>query len=285
APDVGGGFGSKLNVYAEEMLVVALARRLGVPVKWTEERSEGYLATIHGRDQWQEIELAASSEGKISAVRVRLTAAMGAYLQLVTAGIPLLGAWLYAGCYDVEAYSLECTGVFTHTTPTDAYRGAGRPEATYAIERAVDQLARQLGKDPVEVRRLNFIREFPNTIASGLTIDSGDYDADLARELEMLDLEEMRRGQAERRARGEMKVMRYSHTAVKLHEVDQSDLEYEACSFCVRGTDRALTLKEIAFGAWTAHNLPEGMEPGLEASYVYDPPNFSWPAGTHVAVV
>jgi len=397
APDVGGGFGSKLNVYAEEMLVVALARRLGVPVKWTEERTEGYLATIHGRDQWQEIELAATAEGKITAVRTRLTAAMGAYLQLVTAGIPLLGAWLYAGCYDVDAYSLECTGVFTHTTPTDAYRGAGRPEATYAIERAVDQLARQLGKDPVELRRLNFIKEFPNTIASGLTIDSGDYDGALTRALELLDYDQLRREQSERRARGDVKqlgiglstynemcglapsrvlnAIRYGaggwdaatirclptgtvqavvgtsphgqahettfsqivadqfgctpdevevlhgDTAVSTlgmdtygsrslavggvalynaaerivekarriaaHqlEVDESDLEYEAGSFGVRGTDRALTLKEIAFGAWTAHNLPDGMEPGLEASYVYDPPNFSWPAGTHVAVV
>ena len=101
----------------------------------------------------QEIELAATADGKITAVRVKLTASMGAYLQLVTPGMPLLGAWLYAGCYDVEGYSFECTGVFTNTVPTDAYRGAGRPEATYAIERAVDALARKLGKDPVEVRR------------------------------------------------------------------------------------------------------------------------------------
>src|ERR1700736_811866 len=121
APDVGGGFGSKLDVYAEEMLVLTLARRLGRPVKWAEERSEGYLATIHGRDVWQEIELAATAEGKVTAGRARLTAAMGAYLQLVTAGVPLLGAWLYAGAYDVDAYSLHCTGVFTNTTPTVAY--------------------------------------------------------------------------------------------------------------------------------------------------------------------
>ena len=141
APDVGGGFGSKLDVYAEEALCLALARRLKRPVKWIEERSEAYMATIHGRDVVQEIELAATSEGKITAVRVRLVSAMGAYLQLVTPGIPLLGAWIYGGCYDIPAYSFECTGVFTHTTPTDAYRGAGRPEATYAIERAVDALA------------------------------------------------------------------------------------------------------------------------------------------------
>src|SRR5207244_9234129 len=112
---------------------------------------------------------------------------------------------LYAGTYDVEGYSFECTGVFTHTTPTDAYRGAGRPEATYAIERAVDALARKLGKDPVEVRRLNFIREFPATIASGLTIDSGDYEAALDRALELLDYDAVRREQTERRERGDTK--------------------------------------------------------------------------------
>src|SRR5439155_8638675 len=155
APDVGGGFGSKLNVYAEEALALAIARRLGTPVKWTELRSEGYLSTMRGRDQIQEIELAATADGQITAVRVRLVVGMGAYLQLVTPGVPLLGAWLFAGCYDVQGYSFECTGVFTNMTPTDAYRGAGRPEATYAIERAGDALARKLAEEPVEVRRLN----------------------------------------------------------------------------------------------------------------------------------
>src|SRR5712691_10991593 len=203
APDVGGGFGSKLNVYAEEALALAIARRLGRAVKWTETRSEGYVSTIHGRDQIQDIELAATAEGKITAVRTKLTVSMGAYLQLVTTGIPLLGAWLYAGCYDVEGYSFECTGVFTNTVPTDAYRGAGRPEATYAIERAVDALARELGKDPVEIRRLNFIRGFPAPIASGLTIDSGDYDACLDLALEKVGYDDLRGEQRSRRAAGD----------------------------------------------------------------------------------
>src|SRR5438067_3384101 len=205
APDVGGGFGSKLNVYAEEALALAIARRLGRSVKWTESRSEGYVATIHGRDQIQEIELAATAEGKITAVRAKLTVGFGAYLQLVTPGIPLLGAWLYGGAYAVEGYSFECTGVFTNTVPTDAYRGAGRPEATYAIERAVDALARKLGKDPVELRRLNFIREFPATIASGLTIDSGDYDASLDVALEQSGYASVREEQQARRASGDAK--------------------------------------------------------------------------------
>ena len=205
APDVGGGFGSKLNVYAEEALCLALARKLGRPIKWIEERSEAYVATIHGRDVVQEIELAATADGTITAVRVRLTAAMGAYLQLVTPGIPILGAWLYGGCYAVQGYDFECVGVYTNTTPTDAYRGAGRPEATYAIERAVDALARKLDIDPVELRRKNFIKEFPATIAAGLTIDSGDYEASLDKALAIVDYEAVRAEQAERRERGDTK--------------------------------------------------------------------------------
>jgi carbon-monoxide dehydrogenase large subunit len=395
APDVGGGFGSKLNVYAEEALALAIARRLGRAVKWTETRSEGYLSTIHGREQIQEIELAATSEGKILAVRTKLTVSMGAYLQLVTPGIPLLGAWLYAGCYDVQGYSFECTGVFTNTVPTDAYRGAGRPEATYAIERAVDALARKVGKDPVEVRRLNFIRGFPATIKAGLTIDSGDYDASLDVALEQAGYESVREEQRARRAAGDSKrlgiglstyvemcglapsailgAIRYSaggweaatirclpagtvqvlsgatphgqghetswsqivsdrlgyeidevevlhgdtavvplgmdtygsrslavggvalyyaaerivekakKIAAHLMEVDETQVDHVRGTF--HGPDGSVTLKEIAFAAWTAHNLPEGVEPGLEATYVYDPPNFSWPAGAHVAIV
>jgi carbon-monoxide dehydrogenase large subunit len=397
APDVGGGFGSKLDVYAEEALCLVLAKKLGRPIKWVEERSEANVATIHGRDQLQKIELAATAEGKITAVRVHITASMGAYLQLITPGIPLLGAWIYNGCYDVDAYQIEFVGAFTNTTPTDAYRGAGRPEATYAIERAIDALARKLDKDPLEVRRLNFITEFPATIASGLTIDSGNFDASLDRALELLDYEEVRREQAERRERGDAKqlgigfstyvemcglapsrilgAIRYGaggwdaatirclptgtvqvligtsphgqghettfsqivadqlgvpfDSIEVLHgdtgmiplgmdtygsrslavggvavwnaaekvigkakriaahglEVSEDDLEYENGRFTVRGTDRSMTVGETALAAWTAHDLPDGMEPGLEETYVYDPPNFSWPGGCHIAVV
>ena len=205
APDVGGGFGSKLDVYAEEQLALALARKLGRPVKWIEDRSEAYVATIHGRDVIQEIELAATADGTMTAVRARLTAAMGAYLQLVTPGIPLLGAWLYGGAYREQAYELTCTGVFTHTTPTDAYRGAGRPESTYAIERTMDALARKLDMDPVELRRKNFITDFPEAMVSGLTIDSTDHHASLDRALEIFDYDDYRRQQAERRERGDTK--------------------------------------------------------------------------------
>ncbi len=169
APDVGGGFGSKLDVYAEEYLAVALARRLGRPVKWIEERAENYMATIHGRDVVTELTFAATNDGRITAVRGEMKCAMGAYLQLVTPGIPLLGAWIYSGPYEIPNYSVTFTGVFTNTTSTDAYRGAGRPEATYVLERTMDALARELGMDPVELRRKNFVKEFPHTMASGLT--------------------------------------------------------------------------------------------------------------------
>ncbi|MEX2613209.1 MAG: molybdopterin cofactor-binding domain-containing protein, partial [Gaiellaceae bacterium] len=205
APDVGGGFGSKVDVYAEEALAIALAKRLGRPVKWTEERAENYVATIHGRDVMHELTFGATKDGKINAVRSEAKCAMGAYLQLVTPGIPLLGAWIYSGPYDIPNYSVTFTGVFTHTTPTDAYRGAGRPEATYVLERTMDALAAELGIDPLELRRKNFVKDFPHTMASGLTIDSGDYDASLDRLLELLDLDAIRADQQARRAGGEAK--------------------------------------------------------------------------------
>src|SRR5204862_4708522 len=160
APRVGGGFGSKLQVYAEEMLCLVLAKRLGRPVKWTETRAENYLATHHGRDQIQQMELAADEEGRIRGYRGQILVNMGAYLMIITPGTPLLGAFVYCGAYGGEAYHVEFTGVFTNTVPTDAYRGAGPPEATYAIERAIEALARKVGKDPIEIRRLNFLPSF-----------------------------------------------------------------------------------------------------------------------------
>jgi aerobic carbon-monoxide dehydrogenase large subunit len=400
APEVGGGFGSKLNVYAEEAICLALARKLGTPVKWIEERTENYLSTIHGRGVLQEMELAATEEGKVTAVRVRLVADFGAYYQLVTPGIPLLGAFLYGGAYDVSGYFFECTGVFTNKTPTDAYRGAGRPEATYAIERSMDALARRVDKDPAELRRLNFIPRFdePREIAAGLQLDSGDFETTFDLALERADYEGLRREQEARRRRGETKLLgiglssyiemcglapsqvlaalkygaggwdaatirchatgkvsvvtgtsphgqghvtswaqiaadelgvpfedvevlhgdtavsplgmdtygsrslavggialwnaaqRVKEKARKIaaHELEAAaeDIEFADGAFRVRGApDRKKTIPEIAFSAWTAHDLPPDIEPGLEATYVYDPPNFTFPAGTHVCAV
>jgi len=400
APDVGGGFGSKLNVYAEEAICLAVARRLGRPVKWVEERTENYVATTHGRGVLQEMELAATEEGKVTAVRARLTADFGAYYQLVTPGIPLLGAFLYAGVYDVQGYFFECTGAFTNKTPTDAYRGAGRPEATYAIERAMDALARRVGKDPAEIRRLNFIPPFdqPKEVASGLQFDSGDYERTFDEALRRIDYEGLRGEQSERRQRGDTKLLGvglssyiemcglapsqvlaalkygaggWDAATIRCHptgkvtvvtgtsphgqghatswaqiaadelgvpfedvevlhgdtavsplgmdtygsrslavggialwsaaqrikekarliaahelEVAPDDVEFADGAFRVRGVpERAKTIPEIAFSAWTAHNLPPEIEPGLEATYVFDPPNFTFPSGTHVCAV
>jgi carbon-monoxide dehydrogenase large subunit len=400
APSVGGGFGSKLDVYAEELIAIVIARQLGVPTRWTEERSENAVATIQGRGQIQDIELAANADGKISAVRVKLLADMGAYLQLVTPGIPLLGGFLYHGVYDIPNYSFECTGVFTNKTPTDAYRGAGRPEATYAIERAIDTLAVQVGVGPDEIRRRNYIQpgQFPYTSAAGLVFDSGDYEPTLDRAMELVGYDGLRKEQADRRATGSTKhigigistyvemcglapsrvlaslnygaggweaatvrllptgkvqvvtgatphgqghetswsmivadklgvdpddvEVLHSDTAISptgmdtygsrslavggiaiemaaqkvldkartiaAHQMEANadDLEFVDGAFQVRGTPtKTMPIQAIAFEAFTAHNLPDGLEPNLSEQVVYDPPNFTFPFGTHVAVV
>jgi carbon-monoxide dehydrogenase large subunit len=202
APDVGGGFGGKLQVIPEEILCLLIARRLGKPVKWTETRSESLMTAHHGRDQVQFIDIAADRQGNIKGLKVRLLADMGAYLRLVTPGVPILGAFMFIGIYKFPAYRFECDGVFTNKVPTDAYRGAGRPEATFAIERIMDELAVELDMDPLELRRKNWINadEFPFTTAAGLTYDSGDYDTATNKALEMIGYEELRAEQLRRRA-------------------------------------------------------------------------------------
>jgi len=401
APSVGGGFGSKLNVYAEELLCVALSRKHKLPVRWVEERTENSQATIHGRGQVQYVELAADEQGKLTAVRVRIIGDMGAYLQLVTPGVPILGAFLYAGVYDIpKAYDFICTGVFTTLTPTDAYRGAGRPEATYAIECAMDALAREMKIDPFELRKRNFIQkeQFPYTAFSGLTYDSGDHLLAADKAAGIADYAGIRAKQAKQNVPGAKKLLGigmssyfemcglapsrvlaslnygaggweaatvrvlptakvqvvtgtsphgqghetswamiaseklgippedidvlHSDTAIaplgldtygsrslpvggvavagacdkvidkaKLiaaHQLECSadDLEFAGGIFSVKGSpDRAVPIAALAFAAFTAHNLPDGLEPNLEAQYTYDPPNFSWPFGTHMAIV
>ena len=205
APDVGGGFGSKLNIYREEILALVLTKRLGVPIKWVEDRSENYVATIHGRGQIQDIELAATSEGKILGMRVKLLDDMGAYLQLLTPAIAVSGAPLYPGVYNFDAFAIEIKGVFTNLTPTDAYRGAGRPEAAFAIERAMDSLARKLDMDPAEVRRRNFYEPFdePTGNPAGLQYDSFNLQAVLDRVLELADYRGLREEQRRRRESGD----------------------------------------------------------------------------------
>ncbi|GAA4939291.1 carbon-monoxide dehydrogenase large subunit [Nonomuraea thailandensis] len=205
APDVGGGFGSKLQVTAEEVLCLLLARKLGRPVKWTESRSEGNLTVHHGRDQIQHLRLAADADGRIRGLQVELLADMGAYLVLLTPAVPLLGAQMFNAIYKMDAYEFACTGVFTTKMPTDAYRGAGRPEATFGIERMMDELAAELRMDPLEVRRRNWIKheEFPYTTISGLTYDSGNYEAATDRATALFGYDKLRAEQNDRRDRGD----------------------------------------------------------------------------------
>ena len=206
APEVGGGFGSKLNVYAEEFLVAHLARTLDRPVKWTATRTEDFQATTHGRDQLADVEVAADDEGRLLGMRVRLVQDLGAYHQLLTPVVPTLTILMLPGCYRLPSLEVHLSGVFTNKTPTDAYRGAGRPEATYLIERVMDLVAAATGLDPAEVRRRNFLpaSEFPATTATELVYDSGDYEATLDRLLEIADYDGLRREQEEKRVRGEV---------------------------------------------------------------------------------
>ncbi|MBC2868488.1 xanthine dehydrogenase family protein molybdopterin-binding subunit [Streptomyces mexicanus] len=400
APDVGGGFGSKLQVYGEEAVAVAVARKLGRPVKWTESRSEGYLATHHGRGMIQDVEIAATREGRLLGLKVDLLADMGAYLMLVTPGVPILGAFMYPAIYKMDSYDFTCTGVFTTKTPTDAYRGAGRPEATYAIERAMDELAAEVGLDPVEVRRRNWIRheEFPYTSIAGLTYDSGNYEAATDKALALFGYDDLRAEQAKRNERGDtvrlgigistytemcglapsrvLRDLRYSaggweaasirmlptgkvevvtgtsphgqghvtcwsqiaadvlgvpfedvevvhgdtkvapqgmdtygsrslvvggaavhraaekvvdkarKVAAHLLEASEDDLEFKGGVFSVKGSPEARkTIQEVAFETFTSHDVPDGMEPTLNAEHVLDPENFSYPHGTHLCAV
>ena len=400
APDVGGGFGGKLQCYREEILVTQLARKLGRPVKWTETRSEDMVATHHGRDQIQDIELACTPDGKMIGLKVDLIANMGAYLQIITPGIPLLGMFMYPAIYKMDAYQFQCTGVFTNTTPTDAYRGAGRPEATFAIERIVDEMAAELGMDPMKFRTKNWIQhhEFPYTTVAGLTYDTGNYEAATAKAMEMFGYDALRAEQEARRASGDpvqlgigistftemcglapsrtLGALKYAaggweHCTIRLlptgkvelvtgtsphgqgHETAWSqiagdilgipvedidvihsdtgrspygmdtygsrslavggqaikkaadrvienarpiaahqlecaadDLEFANGAFSVKGDpEKSVTLGALAWAAFSAHNLPDGVEPMISGEATVDPEDFSYPHGTHLAAM
>jgi carbon-monoxide dehydrogenase large subunit len=205
APDVGGGFGGKLAVTPEEWISFAIARRVGRPVKYTETRSESLQSAHHGRAQHQKLTLAAEADGTVTGFKVELIADLGAYVALVGGGVPLLGAFMYNAIYKFPAYRFDCQTVFTNRTFTDAYRGAGRPEATYAIERIMDDLATELGVDPLEIRERNWIKhqEFPFTTVCGLVYDSGNYEAATARAKEMFGYDGLRAEQKKRRESGD----------------------------------------------------------------------------------
>ena len=204
APEVGGGFGSKLNIYREEALAAFVSRELGVPIKWVESRSENFLTTIHGRGQVGEIEMGLKNDGTITAFRYNVLADCGAYYQLLTVAIFTLTGLMLPGPYKIANIEMNATGVFTNKVATDAYRGAGRPEATYILERMMDIAANELGMDPVEIRRKNFPdkSEFPFSTSAGLSYDSGDYHLALDRALEAADYPAMRAQQEEARKDG-----------------------------------------------------------------------------------
>ncbi|HKB24417.1 MAG TPA: xanthine dehydrogenase family protein molybdopterin-binding subunit [Methylomirabilota bacterium] len=401
APDVGGGFGSKIFVYNEEVVVSWAARALKRPLKWTAERRESFLNDAHGRDHVTEAEMAFDRDGKVTGLRVKTHANLGAYLSTFA---PLIPSFLYgpllSGVYKIPAIFCEVWGMLTNTAPVDAYRGAGRPEATYLLERLMDRAARQLKLDPVELRRKNFIPAFtdgtPYQTPVAFAYDSGNYEPALRRALELVGYEQTRKEQAAGRRSGKyigigvstyieacgpapsavagslgagaglwesgqvrvdptgtVTVFTGSHShgqghettfaqivadelgipmeqvevvhgdtgripfgmgtygsrsacvggsaivkcldkikekgrkiAAHLLEAGEQDLVFQGGAWSVKGSpDKKKAWGEVALMAYLAHNIPQGMEPGLEATSFYDPVNFTFPFGTHIAVV
>jgi carbon-monoxide dehydrogenase large subunit len=205
APDVGGGFGGKLQTTPEEFITMVLARQLGKPVKYTETRSESLMSAHHGRDQWQRLTLAADKDGTVTGLKIDLLADLGSYVALVGGGVPVLGAFMFNAIYKFPAYRFDCQTVLTNKTWTDAYRGAGRPEATFGIERLMDELAAEVGVDPLEIREKNWIKheEFPFTTIAGMEYDSGNYEEATAKARALFGYDDLRAEQAKRRESGD----------------------------------------------------------------------------------
>ncbi len=399
SPDVGGGFGSKLYLYAEEVIAFVIAKDLAKPIKWIEGRQENYLATTHGRDHIGDWEITGNRDGTITGLQGTVYANMGAYLSTFAPAIPtyLFGLML-VGPYTIPNIRCKVIGVFTHTTPVDAYRGAGRPEATYVVERMLDLFAAEIGMDPVEVRRKNLIPAFSDgyEVATGVSYDSGNYEAALDMALGMIGYDDFRKEQAEARKQGRYlgvglstyveicgmapsavayalgaragvwesalvrvhptgKVTVYSgasghgqghettfaqvaaaefgipvedvevvesdtaqvqqgtgtfgsrsavvggtaihmsatkikdkarRIAAHMLEAAPEDVVYEDGKLFVQGAPaEAKTFQEIALASYWYDGLPEGLEPGLEATSIFDPKNFTWPFGTHICMV
>jgi carbon-monoxide dehydrogenase large subunit len=393
APDVGGGFGSKIHIYPEEYLLAAASKLSGRAIKWVEGRTENLASTHHGRAQIFDIELAAKKDGTLLGYKVTQYVDTGAYVS-VFSSFQCSAYAVAAGAYDLKNVQFRTVGVLTNTTPTDAYRGAGRPEATHAIERGIDLVARKLDMDPAEIRRKNFTTKFPHANYLGLTYDTGDYDKALTKALQTIGYANLRKRQEELRKKGrylgiglstwievcgfgpsaitaaneplalvESSVVRVHPTgsasiyvgtsphgqghattfaqiaadtlgipydSIEVHtgdtgdtpfgygtygsrslhvggsavligarkvvekakklaahmlEASEDDIVFDQGRFYVKGSpDKAKTMGEVAFAAHLA-GLPEGMEQGLEATTYYDPPDLSWPFGTHVCVV
>ncbi|HLZ27262.1 MAG TPA: xanthine dehydrogenase family protein molybdopterin-binding subunit [Chloroflexota bacterium] len=394
APEVGGGFGAKANVYPEEILVPWLARQLGRPVRWLEERRENLATMAHGRDQIDYISAACAKDGTVLGLKGRLLADLGAYLYFGTAEIPTLTTLMGTGPYLFKDLRYDLYGVFTNKVPTDAFRGAGRPEATYFQERMMDAIADELGLDPAEVRKRNFIKkdQFPYTTPIGLTYDSGDYARALDTALEVSGFKQLKAESVELRKQGKLRGVGFAsyveicafgpskimgaggfetaiarvepsgkvtiYTGASAHgqghetsfaqiaadtleidindvtllhgdtasapysnngtggsrsmalggssvklamedirektlkiaahmlEVSFDDVEMFEGTIQVKGAPgKSITFAAVAREAYNGVKLPDGMEPGLQFTRVFDPPNFTFPFGTHVAVV
>lgn len=396
APDVGGGFGSKIYIYPEEITCLWASKRAGVPVKWTADRTESFLTDAHGRDHITTIEMAFDKDHKILGLKADTIANLGAYMSLFSSVTPTyLHSILYSGQYIIPAIHSNVRTVYTNTAPVDAYRGAGRPETTYALERIIETAAREMGISPVELRRKNFIRQFPYQTPVILCYDSGDFDASMDSALKAIDYDGFpaRRAASEAQGKkrgigiscyieacgiapsaavgslgagvglwesaevrvnavGTIEVLTGSHShgqghetsfaqlvcerfgvpidsvsivhgdtdkvqmgmgtygsrsaavgmsalaialdrveakakkiAAHVLEADEGDLVIEDGEVKVAGTDKSLPWAQVALGAYTAHNLPEGMEPGLKETAFFDPSNFSFPSGTHICEV
>ncbi|WP_020376024.1 xanthine dehydrogenase family protein molybdopterin-binding subunit [Sulfobacillus thermosulfidooxidans] len=399
AIDVGGAFGSKISCYPDEVIVSWASKKLHRPVKWTETRQENFLVTTHGRDHVEEVELAGTRDGQIQAIRVKVYANMGAYLSTAAPGVPtILFGLIINGAYKIAHASSEVFGVLTHTTPVDAYRGAGRPEATFLIERMVDLYALAIQRDPLDVRKKNLIQpdEFPFTNPFGLEYDSGNYQATLDKALQIFNYEEFRRDQENLRKQGKYIGVGFStyvemcglgpsevagavgfqgglweSATVRVHptgkvsvftgasphgqgeettfaqivaeelgiaiddievihgdtaqiamgwgtygsrttavggaaihmanqkviekarkiaahklEVNDDDVVFDKGVFMVKGLPaRSIRFQEVALDAYLAWNLPPGIEPALEGTAFYNPKNFTYPFGVHIAVV
>jgi len=399
ATDVGGGFGSKIPSYPADFVTVFCARKLNRPVKWTETRSENYQSTTHGRSHVQEVEVAVDKDGKVLGLRATSWSDMGAYLSTAAPGIPtILHGLMLSGPYTIPAIKEDVYGVYTNTTPVEAYRGAGRPEATFILERIMDKVAAKLGTDPVDVRMKNLIPAFENghSVATGLVYDSGNYEGALQKLVDHVRYKDLRREQAEARKKGrylgigvasyveicglgpsqvagavgfqgglwESAIVRFHPTgkvhvfiganphgqgeettfaqivadevgvdvndvkvvhgdtdltpmgwgtygsrttavggaalaiatrkikekakviAAHLLEAAVEDMDYADGKFFVKGSPgKAKSIQDVALMANVAWNMPAGVEAGLEASAFYDPPNFTYPFGAHLAVV
>ncbi len=396
APDVGGGFGSKIFIYPEEIVCLWASKRAGVPVKWVADRTESFLTDAHGRDHVTEVQLAFDADNRMIGLKVDTIANFGAYMSLFSSSVPTyLYATLLSGQYAIPAIHANVRAVYTNTAPVDAYRGAGRPEATYLLERVVETAARELGVSPAELRRKNFIREFPYQTPVIMAYDAGDYEASLQAAMQAADYAGFEARRAEAKSRGKLRgigmscyieacgiapsaavgslgagvglwesaevrvnavgtieVLTGSHShgqghettfaqlvsdrfgvpldsvsivhgdtdkvqmgmgtygsrsgavgmsavvkaldkveakakkiAAHLMEADEGDIIIENGELKVAGTDKSVPWFQLALAAYTAHNLPGGMEPGLKEGAFYDPTNFTFPAGCYICEV